>query len=89
MPAVMRYLIKLGTLDTAKPARRGIKILIFASLAKSNHKMKGWLKMDYLLSVLPLLSLICGVNLGLVIVLVLVVTGGMDKIIEWIEKHTG
>lgn len=45
--------------------------------------------MEYMLSVLPLLGLLCGINSALVIVLILAVTGKMDKISEWIEKHVG
>ena len=44
--------------------------------------------MDYLLDILPTIGLICGINMGLVIVLALATTGTLDKIIEWIEKHT-
>jgi len=45
--------------------------------------------MKYLLDVLPLLGLMCGSTMGLVIFLVGLKLGWVDRFVEWLEKKAG
>lgn len=45
--------------------------------------------MEYLLSVLPLLGLICGSSMSLVIFIVALKLGWVDRFVEWLDKRAG